>query len=162
MGHGEGHGEGHGAGQGEGSGKDKDTNLAIGSGIAICLIIFLCTCGLPMIIAGAVLLWLFGQNGGIFQTIGIVLIAVAGGLIVIGIIIMILFCCGAIGDNKPKGGMVQPAGQQGIVMGHGPGQPPQAAWGGQQQPPGGGYGQPQGGYSQPPAYGVSSSPVRKY
>jgi hypothetical protein len=54
-----GRGEGHGEGAGEGAGEDTGTNVAIGSGVAVGLAVCMCLCGVPMIIAGCVLITFF-------------------------------------------------------------------------------------------------------
>lgn len=48
-------GAGHGEGGGEGGGQTTGENVAIGSGVAIVFTVIMCVCGVPMIIAGAVL-----------------------------------------------------------------------------------------------------------
>ena len=45
-------------GEGRGSGKDEQS-MAIGGGVAVGLIVFLCTIGIPMFIAGAVMVAVF-------------------------------------------------------------------------------------------------------
>ena len=58
-----GKGKGAAEGVGDGGGKDTDENVVIGSTLAICLVVFMCICGIPMIIAGAVIIAFFGSFG---------------------------------------------------------------------------------------------------
>ena len=63
MGKGKGQGEGAAEGVGEGAGEDLAESMVIKGGIAVCLVVTMCLCGLPMIIAGAVLLGLYISMG---------------------------------------------------------------------------------------------------
>ena len=54
MGHGEGHGKGQGEGHGEGQGEGTE-GVLIGGAMACCLTVCFCLIGIPMIIAGAIL-----------------------------------------------------------------------------------------------------------
>ena len=47
--------EGHGEGEGHCSGSDGG-NVAAGAGLAVCSIASFCTCGIPMLIAGIILI----------------------------------------------------------------------------------------------------------
>ncbi len=53
-----GHGEGSGEGTGEGAGETSGTNVAIGAGVAVALTVIMCIFGFPMMIAGAVLIFI--------------------------------------------------------------------------------------------------------
>ena len=55
AGYGRGGGEGGGEGRGEGSGQTTGENVAIGSGVAVVFTVIMCVCGIPMIIAGIIL-----------------------------------------------------------------------------------------------------------
>lgn len=48
-------GAGQGQGGGEGRGETTGEDVAVGSGVAIVFTIIMCVCGVPMIIAGAIL-----------------------------------------------------------------------------------------------------------
>ncbi|ELU06782.1 hypothetical protein CAPTEDRAFT_227662 [Capitella teleta] len=87
-----GHGEGHGEGQGGGAGGDTGANVAAGSGVAVGVTICMCVCGIPMIVAGVVLI---NIGLGVLHTIGVVLIILSTLFLVVGVILTILICCGA-------------------------------------------------------------------
>ncbi|KAI0222289.1 hypothetical protein LSAT2_026468 [Lamellibrachia satsuma] len=82
-------GAGHGEGGGEGGGQTTGENVAIGSGVAIVFTVIMCVCGVPMIIAGAVLVQI-----SVFRTVGIALLAVSAILTVAAIVLIILICTG--------------------------------------------------------------------
>ena len=61
MGKGEGHGKGQGEGGGDGSG-DGDAQMIIGGCCAICVTVCFLVLGIPMMIAGGILIHMFHGN----------------------------------------------------------------------------------------------------
>lgn len=59
-GQGRGQGQGQGQGHGEGRGETNETGVVAGSAVAVGLTVFMCVCGLPMLLIGVSLLLFVG------------------------------------------------------------------------------------------------------
>ncbi|KAK2166591.1 hypothetical protein LSH36_37g01021 [Paralvinella palmiformis] len=90
--------EGHGEGEGHCSGSDGG-NVAAGAGLAVCSIASFCTCGIPMLIAGIILILINYQ-----PTVGIALLCVSVGLTLLAFVLIILICTGVLKKKRTAPG----------------------------------------------------------
>ncbi|KAI0236351.1 hypothetical protein LSAT2_013089 [Lamellibrachia satsuma] len=90
-----------GAGRGHGSGETTGEDVAAGSVVAIVFTVIMCVCGVPMIIAGFILI-----QSVILHTTGIALLTISAIMTVAAIVLIVLICTGFF-SPKPS---VQPVG----------------------------------------------------